>query len=273
MESIYMQKISNLKFMPIFIKLFVLLILAKAFALSLLWFLPQQGINLTNQQNYTMPYVSVSLKNIIDTKSPIQKKALHTQEVYSINSLLLKGVYGSHFHGFAIIAEKRNPLQSIVLRVNENFKGYKLLEIFNTYVLFSKNRQEYVLSLDQKGIPAKVYQTQAISHSAREKEYTIHKKDIQDYSEHPEKIWREITINEVRTNGKLQGFRVDGINRNSKIGHLGLRKGDLIISANNISFQSYKNVIDFYNNLNKVSTISLTVLRNNQEQEILYEVY
>jgi len=67
----------------------------------------------------------------------------------------------------------------------------------------------------------------------------------------------------------LKKIRIDP---NSKFATLGLRKGDVIIKANNIPLKSYRDAMNVYKNINKFDAINIVVMRNNQEKELVYEI-
>jgi type II secretion system protein C len=103
-----------------------------------------------------------------------------------------------------------------------------------------------------------------------EKEVT--RSDINSYASNPSKIWKDISIVPLKSAGKIIGFKVTRIKKSSKMATLGLQKGDVIIEANNIKLSSFKDAIKLYENIDKLNTISLIVLRNNEEKEIIYEI-
>ena len=69
-----------------------------------------------------------------------------------------------------------------------------------------------------------------------------------------------------------KGFKVTRVTRGSKIAGLGLLKGDIIIKANNVELKTLKSVTDMYMNIDKIDTMQIVVLRNNQEKELVYEI-
>ncbi|MDQ7068989.1 MAG: PDZ domain-containing protein [Sulfurimonas sp.] len=71
----------------------------------------------------------------------------------------------------------------------------------------------------------------------------------------------------------MVGFKVNRIKANSKMATLGLQKGDVITKANNIELKSFKDALDLYKKIDKIETISLVILRNNQEREIIYDIH
>jgi len=47
-------------------------------------------------------------------------------------------------------------------------------------------------------------------------------------------IWKDIVIDANRESGKIKGFKVHRVNKNSVLASLGLQKGDIIVAANNV---------------------------------------
>ena len=50
-------------------------------------------------------------------------------------------------------------------------------------------------------------------------------------------------------------------------------EGDVIIKANNKELKSYADALDIYKKIGTLQALELVVLRNNQEKEIVYEIY
>ena len=276
-----MQKPSNIKLLAIVTKLLILLLVAKIIALGVWWYLPSDGVELNASKSYLVKYHRVDFRDMLgrakvqSASSPQEKQDRAASPSYSINSLVLKGLYGNRINGFAIVAEKISTKKTTIVAVGEIYQGYKLKEIELDHVIFTKLGKDYLLKLEKSS-------KQDFSHSLKrihsenandESEHRVSKKDINFYSKNPNQIWKDIAIAPVKRNGKIEGFKINRIKRGSKMDMLGLKKGDVIIEANNIKLSSFKDAINLYKNINKIDTIALTVLRNNQEKEIIYEIH
>lgn len=276
-----MQNLSNTKLLKIVTKLLILLLLAKIISLGVWWYLPSEGVELNAQKSYRAEYQRVDFKNmivkskVIKSPSTSQQGQTNTTTAYSINSLLLKGLYGSRFNGFAIVAKVTAPKKTTIVSVGEKYVGYKLKEIALSEVIFTKSSKDYVLALEDTDL----------KHSSRVKrvskqvsqdtptQRSVTKEDIRSYSNNPSKIWKDIAIAPLKRNGKIVGFKVNRIKAGSKIATLGLKKGDVIIKANNIELKSFRDALNLYKQIDKIETIALVVLRNNQEEELIYEIH
>jgi general secretion pathway protein C len=241
-----------------------------------LWYLPSEGIGLKLEKSYRVPYKRFDFKNMLERP---QKQVVHLEKkvnltnASSINNMILSGLYGNKHNGFAIIAKKSSPSKTTIVAIGEKFEGYELQDILQDSVVFSRTHKEYVLKLTNTiKQTSKHYYKRVKTKQITDNEYAVDKKDINFYSQHPSEIWKDIAISEVRKRGKIIGFRVNRIRRNSKMAEIGLRVGDLIIRANNVELQSYRDAMKLYNDIDKIDTIDLVVMRNNQEKEIVYEI-
>ena len=269
-----MQKLSNIKLITLASKLLVLLLLAKLISLGVWWYLPSDGVELEAKKSYQPTYQRVSFENLLQApQREIQTQSTAAASTaYTMSNFILKGIYGSRYSGFAVIAKKSAPNDTDIVAVDEIYEGYVLKEIALSEVVFKKDGKEYRLALDEgsTALYESIGQTQELSEDGAPKEVT--RADIQTYSKDPSLIWRDIGIEEKKEGAKLVGFVVTRVKRGSKMASLGLQKDDVIIKANNIALTSLNDVLKLYKDIDKLETLALTILRNNQEQEIVYEI-
>jgi len=269
-----MQKISNPYLLSVITKLFILLIVAKSLSLYALWILPSDGVNAVMQKNYKPKYQRVDFKNMLKSDKQVKQAVREIQQSTNnganITNMLLKGLYGLGSNGFAIIAMKSSPQKTTLISVGEDYSGYILKTILTNSVVFTKADSEYILSMQESGKVMNKMNTfvQAVDDGQVEKK--VSRQDIQYYAKNPDKIWKDISIVQMKNR---QGFKITKVRKNSKIDALGLKKGDIMIRANNNDLKSYKDAIDLYKSMDKLHTIELVVLRNNQEKEFIYEIH
>jgi len=266
-----MQKLSNTKIISIVTVLLGLVLFAKLIGLALWWYLPSEGVELDTHESYKARYQRVDFKNMLMQSHTTQVKRT-TKSAYSIDNLILKGLYGSRFHGFAIVAPKSAPTRTKIIEVGEIYKGYKLNEIEFQRVVFSKNGKKYILELEKSKLSKLDSMVQSVNTFNNDEPRKIAKKDINFYTKNPKNLWNEIGLDEQFKAGKLIGFKVTKVKKGSKIEGLGLKKGDLLIRANNLELNSLKNVTNIYKDLLTIDAVNIVLLRNNQEMEINYEI-
>ena len=259
------------------VALLLLLLVAKMVSVVLFWFLPLEGKELQKHYSFTPDFVRVDLSRAFG----LQKKAAHKSvsktalqmPTTSISSLVLKGLYGNDKKGFAMVAKKGNEDKVAIVGIGESFEGYRLKSIGLHSVIFTKGGKEFILKLKKNDhIKASVRYEKSSAPASEETIHTVENKDVQYFAKHPSEIWKNISIQERRRDGHIEGFEVRWIKPGSKFAALGLKKGDLIIKANNKRLHSYKDAIDIYRKIDKLDELSIVVLRNNQEKELVYEI-
>ena len=273
-----MLKLSNSALVGVFTKLLVLLVVAKAISLSIWSLLPSDGVELSQKESYQPKYQRVDFKNMLQTakiKTQNTDESKSSSVSISITNMILKGLYGTSTRGYAIVALKSSAKKTSIVGVGEEFSGFVLKSIKPSSVIFTKSNTEYTLALAKpkanKSFIKKVNKKEnSASSSVSSKD--VSRTDIAFYSKNPKQLWKDIAIKEVKNGKKIEGFKVTRINKDSKMATLGLRKGDLIIKVNNVALKSYKAAMDIYAKIDKIDTIQIVVMRNNEEKELVYEI-
>ena len=262
----------------------IIILVAKALSLVMLWYFQHEGVHYHANSSKIPEYKRYNAKNLIHSASkPDAQSAIpeptseEAKELAAygpnISNMTLKGLFRDKQTGFIIIALKAKPKDSEVIGINESFKGYKLTRILQNGAVFDKNGAPYTLYFSKKN--------KDVSYVKRRKSKTqqddggikqVRKSDIVRYAKNVKQIWKDIGIVEVKKKKKTVGFKVTRIKANTPFAQLGLRKGDIIIKANNKPMKSYKDAIAIYKNIDKLEALELIVLRNNQETEISYEI-
>lgn len=268
-----MIKLSNSALLRIFTKLLVLLVVSKAISLAILAYLPSDGVEMAQIKNYQPQYQRVDFTVMIQSTQNNSKSILATTASKGVNitNMVLKGLYGKDKRGFVIVALKSSVKETSIVAVGEVFSGFTLKSIASTSAIFTKNSKEYILELDKVKNSSSITMVDDMEDSGEPK--GVQKSDISFYEKNPKEIWKDISIQEIKNGKSLAGFKVTRIARNSKMAGLGLKKGDIIIKANNIELKSYKDVMDIYSKINTLDTIQIVVMRNNQEKELVYEIH
>lgn len=250
-----MIKLSNSYILSLVTTLMILLVVAKSVSLALWWVLPSDGVSFHEQNNYKPKYQKVDFNNMIDSplnETVVSKPIVKESTGISITNMILKGLYGVGSKGVAILALKSSPKNTSIVSVGEDFSGYRLKTILSDGVVFTKNDKDYILKMEMEDATKKsakpfVKPINQSKYSPSEK--LVSRQDINYYAKNPDKIWKDISIVQMKNN-----------------------KGDIMIRANNNDLKSYKDAIDLYKNMDKLQVVQLVVLRNNEEKEFVYEI-
>lgn len=269
-----MSKISNSFVMKFIMRFIVLFAVAKSISLIVLWYLPKDSVTQSSNKNYVAMYQKVDFKNMLqNTKEGSVAIGGSIDKGASISHLMLKGIYATQKKGFVVVAKKTNPLETSIVALGEQYEGFTLGSILKQSVIFYKNNEEHVLELEAvSSNEQKVTKGQKNADTENADKVDISKDDLSFYTKNPEEIWKEISIAELKEGEEIKGFEVKEVKAGSKFESLGLKKGDVIVKVNNVVLKSYKDAIEIYQNVGDISGISLVVMRNNQEVELVYEV-
>ena len=267
-----MKNLSNSTILSVLINLLFLTLIAKLLSVILLWFLPLSWEGESKSDLQTTAYRHFNFQKVITGSKAERIQPQKIQNRADIKSMVLIGLYGNSNYGYAIVAMKNAPKKTEIISIGESYQGYKLTRIALNFVVFVKNNKEYVLRLSDSMNAKRVTHSVQTAESG-EQSIAVSRSEINAYAKNPAQIWRDISIKEVKKNGKISGFKVTKVRKNSKIARLGLQSGDIIIKANGVALRSYNEAIKIYQNLNKLENISLVIKRGNEEKEIIYEIH
>ncbi len=264
--------------------------IALLFSRVILLQLPVKSVEMIDNSQDTIQYTRYDFdhtftrqdkqKNLIDTPIPIKKQYLLNENI------ILKAIYIlEENEGFAVISERSNN-DSLTISKGEKFKGYKLSAIYPKYVLFEKNGKFYQLNMQKEDSNDKRADIpQFIDNNTRNtidqkpeiiqkniNSFILKKNEVLSYSRDLKRIWNDIGIKTSRKNGKIVGFKVYKLKKDSVFETLGLKKEDILTQANGVVLNNYQNAFKVYNMMNKTDILKLSILRNGQEMEIEYEI-
>lgn len=285
----------NINFNPSLVRfvrnVLIIVMVAKVLSLLLLWLFQSEGVHYHANSSKLPAYKRYSVHNIIkpaqapDPRTATGPLSDEENELASygpnIANMVLKALFKRKDGGLIIIALKAKPNDSEVIGIDEAFQGYTLKKILENGAIFMKKGETFSLyfSEEQQQEQEQAHSTpkaggvSALTSDGGGGTKQVAKSDINRYAKDVNQIWKEIGITEVKKEGKITGFKVTRIKPNTPFAQLGLRQGDIIIKANNQPLTSYKDAIAIYKNIDKLDAVELIVLRNNQETEIIYEIY
>ncbi len=194
-----------------------------------------------------------------------------------IKDITLKGTYLEGERSFIVIEDR---LGTTFLSKGERYVGYQLEEIYEGRAVFSKNGRHYDLVIeDEEKTPAAPHATGASNYSGGgnvgENSFepvSVTHEMIDSYIKNPAKIWRNIRIQEIRRNGQIDGFRVNYVKKGSFFDQAGLRSGDIIKAIDGNELKSLADVMRYYNDIQNLSGLTLTVLRGGNEVELEFNI-
>lgn len=271
----------NLPFNTILQKLlpYIFVILGAYIITTILFlFLPKSGVDFTEESTSTLKYKKYSgFYSRVKVSTPKIDKKIKKKNIQTLSKYQLKAVYSTTSNGGWASVEEKSSSKSTIIEQYEKFNGYTLTKLYKNYVIFEKNLKEFKLELplDKEinyEIKRKTVSNVIENVVVNEDNIKVKRDYLNSYVNDIEKVWNNIAISDIRKNGKIDGFKINSVNKDSVFGKLGLRKNDIIKSINNQVITSYADAFKIYNEINNLDYLNIEVLRNNEIVELNYEI-
>lgn len=244
-------------------------------SVELAW-LPTSGVDHAEESRVKNLYYRV---DFVSTKTIQPTTTVKTNQ--SIKDIQLLAIYSASDMAVVTVMYKR---ETKVLMIGDVINGFVLEGAGKDFATFNKNGQTYTLRLIQdkrtmgqnsiKVRPVKMQKDSkklgSITDAGDRK--IIDKSLLEHYTSNMDNIFKEIGIQDMKKNGKLEGFRVSFIRKGSHFDQLGLQRGDIIKSVNGEEMNSYNAAFGMYKNIKDITNLTLVIQRGNQEMELEYEV-
>ena len=272
----------NISIDKILFKLLYIIIITKAIGVLLFFYLPKSGIEKINNDSESL-YFKYNFINSFNLQNQhkIKRKKPIIKADYKLNNLTLIGVFISSENTFILV--ENSTKEKIFINQNSYYKGYLLSSVEPNRAVFQKNNKNYYIelktdkninqairtSIQPISLPGASVNDNNMENSVKFVKRSIISKYKNDYSA----IVKGIGFEDVIQNRRLKGFKVTRVKRGSIFEKFGLRVGDIITAVNGTKIKSYSQVMKMYKKIDKINSLKITIKRDNQEQELEYEVY
>lgn len=257
---------------------FAMVAVLKGAYLVLLYFLPATGVTKSILPTRLDEYIVLDAKDLFDIrKSSAAQSRLKEQEkpqatTYPLTALKIKAIFHSPSLSFVTLEDGK---EVVFLDIGQTFKGYTLYKIYPKKAIFTRDGKQYELTLadDTDKKAAQATQKKEKQAEAVQTLKNVPRDEIRTYQKDMSKIWSNIGLKEHKSGGKTDGFIVTFVKNGSVFDQLGLQKGDILTEANGVKIASYKDALKLYKKIDTIKVFKLTILRNNEEKELEYEIF
>lgn len=263
----------NINFNRLFQKLmpFVYIVLfAYILNLILFFYLPKSGVSFVESSFANLEYKKYGFYSNIK-KIEEKNQQQNNQQIQNLSKYDLKAIYSTNTNKGWISIEEKSGNTSYVLAQGEQIDGYVLYKLFKNYVIFQKDKKDYKLEIVEDELSN--YEEDKIEDFKTKDNGAVVSRDyLNSYVTNMDKIWNNIAINEIKNGDRIDGFKIEKINKDSVFGKLGLKEGDIIKSVNNNVLASYADAFRVYNDIGNIKYLNIEILRNNELMELSYEI-
>jgi general secretion pathway protein C len=266
----------------------LIFILSIIVTVKLLWlvisilFLPNIGEEFQESSKAKKLYYRVRLTNESKVIAAIQPTKALSSKVSSMRGYKLLGLYNSE--KTLVVTIEKGRKTEILSKGETTTNGFKLVSAGSNFVIFKKNSEEFKLTLENTKNSKSTKSSNSLVHKAPQiKSNTsseieevggvkhIPKTLLTSYTKDMDKIWKDIGLAQYKKNGKADGFKVNFLKRGSDIEKLGLKRGD-ILKAINAEPLNLSSAMGFFNGINDLENLTLTVERNGKSEDLEYEI-
>ncbi len=280
-------------FKPENIKIFII-VLSLMLLVKLGWFVVEMTLLSAQGVDYQKPSKAKALyyRTRFATQKLKQKHVVEVKPLSDIHSFDLLALYRSK--DLVVITISKKGKTSVLVK-GDKIDGYVLDNATAKEAIFSRSGKNYRLKLLEssrdpqakssvKYLPAKTKKPEKQNTSdeiddAPIGEVTdadglmvVDRTLLEHYSKNMKNIWKNIGIKELKEDGRIIGFKVNFVKRESDFAKLGLRRGDVIKSINGQELNSYSSAFDIYKNVDTMDSLTLKVKRGKEEMELEYEI-
>ena len=265
----------------------LIVILGLMLAVKMGWFIVEMALLSAKGVDYRKPSEAKTLyyRTRFATQKLKQKHVKKLKPVSDISSFKLLAIYNSPNRIVITISKKGKT--SVLVR-GDTVDGYVLDAATAQEAIFLRGGKSHQLSLIESSKSPSA--TSSVKYSQKKTEapeeeavvmgeitdadgLTVVDRSLLDhYSKNMKDIWKNIGMKELKENGKITGFKVNFVKRESDFAKLGLRRGDVILSVNGQELNSYNGAFDIYKNIDTMDSLTLKIRRGKEEMELEYEI-
>ncbi len=167
------------------------------------------------------------------------------------------------------------------LNCNEKIKLLKIKEKVSNCILVKIKKNKVIFNCNN--ISATLYLLKEKTNLNKKKRYSpnyqdesknvfyVNRKQVIDLISSG-KIFYQMAVTPYYRNGKIIGFRVNGVKRNSFVYKMGIRRGDIILSVNDYPIRSMEEGFAAFERLKNASEINIKILRHGREVTLSYVI-
>ncbi|MEO2069467.1 MAG: PDZ domain-containing protein [Desulfurobacteriaceae bacterium] len=216
--------------------------------------------------------------NVEFEKSEKQKeeteKRREFKEFQTLDNFVLRGVIVLGKNSGFVVLEKKGKKEVKILRKGEKLDDLTLLKVFPDSAIFTDGNRKFTLKLFEekktKNVDNKLaeYSPEKKRTSFRSKVFRVKRQEVlKEFSSG--KFLKDIGITPSQN---PKGIRVLFVRRGSFIDKLGIRRGDVIISVNDLEIRTLEDSFSAFERLKTEDSITITLLRHGKKIKLQYEI-
>ena len=248
-------------------------VLSSIFSIVFVFFLLKESMEIKYVPKVEKKENKVNVKEIEEKFSRIFKgerkdiKIVNVQEksieAISPPDVKLKGVIISKNLKGAVFYNGKE----IFVKEGEEIKGYRLIKVEKDFALLEKGGKIFKVGFEisKKKSFTRNYEDQNVS---SEREIVLSRREILRITKDPAKMFTQIRLVPYIRNGKTEGFIFEWVKPGSIFDRIGIRRGDILVSVNNMTISSGEDAFRILYQLRNEPNLRVVLIRNGRREVI-----
>ncbi len=226
------------------------------------------------------PYKSTSsTKASFDFTGLLSKFYVSPEKSSSVSSSIssfpglpsLKAIFWSGKKSMALLLFEKEALW---VKKGDTIKGWKVEDVFPDYVVLSFNNNKVKIKLFKSGEETKEISQSGSSYNIKTNSgiFVISKEKVKELTADIGSLFSKIGLRPYLKKGQIEGMQIIYIAPGSIFEKVGLRKGDIILSINNIPVRTNEDAFRIIETLQSSSFIEVKIKRRRKIVKLKVEV-
>ncbi|GAB6065877.1 type II secretion system protein GspC [Aquifex pyrophilus] len=152
------------------------------------------------------------------------------------------------------------------LEEGKKYKGYELIRVGKEGAEFRKGEKSFFLRFEP--VKGSTNLTKTAEVASIPKEVVINRREIESITKDPAKMFTQIRLVPYIKNGKTEGFIFEWVKPGSLFHRLGIRRGDILVSINNLTITSGEDAFRILQMIRNEPNLKVVLIRKGKREEI-----
>ena len=236
-------------------------------------------------------YESIIKSNIFGgnaDKTPASKPVKSTPGQTTFGNYRLRGtVIDPEQRYVAAILEDTKTGEQHLYRPGDDIDGAKLVRVERSHATLRHDGREIRLEIymdegpaaPTRGRPRPTVRTsrtgdskETIAQDLGDNRYVISRETLSKHLDNLNSFMSSVRIMPYFKDGEAHGFKVAAVRRNSPVSQLGIQRGDIIMSVNDVGVGKPEDLVNLYRQLQQLDTITIDIERRGSPLTLTYSL-
>ncbi|HID66472.1 MAG TPA: type II secretion system protein GspC [Aquificaceae bacterium] len=192
------------------------------------------------------------------------KNSKPTSENISALSFKIKGLILSDSLEGVILLDGN---KYVFLEKGKDYKGYTLSRVKKDRAVFRKGGREFEIPFEPEKMKEGKISTRR-TYDFPQREIVVSKREIERITKDPAKMFTQIRLVPYVRGGKTEGFIFEWVKPGSIFHRMGIRRGDILVSINNMTITSGEDAFRILQMIRNEPNLKVVLIRRGKREEI-----